>query len=122
MGLIAGAAAANPVAAAALGQAANYTSVEATSEKPAQLSCYFKMCKAIPTIKEVADCPATSENGEVDTYNVIITVKSPPVTGPPAGGLDRCEGKRPERDAYRRITRRAVMTARFPMPAPTSGA
>jgi len=120
----------------ALAQAANYTSVEATSAKPVQLSYHASAHKsnctpaALPTIRvteapkwgmltvkrallttdKVAGCPAmkvpaqvvyyqaragylgsdhlnyevTSENGEVATYDVTITVKAEPVTTPPA--------------------------------------
>jgi hypothetical protein len=130
-------AAAGLLATAALGQAANYTSVETISATPVQLSYHataHKNCtpaalptvrvieppksgmltvrKAVLTTDKVAGCPAmktpaqvvlyqarvgyagpdhvkyevTSENGEVATYDVTITVKAPPVTSPPAGG------------------------------------
>jgi hypothetical protein len=123
------------VATAAFGQAANYTSVEATSATPLQLSYHasaHKNCTPAPlptvrvieppksgtltvkrgllTTDKVSGCPAvkvpaqvvyyqaraaytgpdhlnyevTSENGEVATYDVTITVKAAPVTTPPA--------------------------------------
>jgi hypothetical protein len=119
----------------ALAQAANYTSVEATSEKPVQLTYHasaHKNCtpRSLPTVRlieppkagvltvrrvtlttgKVAGCPdlkipaqvafyqaragyvgpdhlnyeVTNENGEVATYDVMITVKAEPVTTPPA--------------------------------------
>jgi len=124
-------------ASAALAQAsANYTSVEATAEKPVQLSYHasaHKNCTpaSMPTVRvitppkggmlmvrrgdlttdKVAGCPSvktparavfyqaragytgpdevkyevTSENGEVATYDVTITVKEPPAMSKPGG-------------------------------------
>jgi hypothetical protein len=125
------------LASAALAQgSANYTSAEATSEKPVQLSYHasaHKNCTpaSMPTVRvitppkggmlmvrradlttdKVVGCPpvktpaqvifyqaragytgsdevkyeVTSENGEVATYDVTITVKAPPATSPSAG-------------------------------------
>jgi len=125
------------LASATLAQtSANYTSVEAISGKPVQLTYHasaHKNCTPAPpptvrvieppksgtltvrraelTTDRVAGCPAvktpvqvvfyqaragyegpdhvnygvTSENGEVATYDVTITVKAPPATSPPAG-------------------------------------
>ena len=121
---------------AALAQTANYTSVEATSEKPVQLSYHgsaHKDCTPAPlptvrimeppksgmltvrratlTTDKVAGCPAmktpaqivlyqaragyegpdhvkyevTSENGEVATYDVTITIKNSPAQRSPTG-------------------------------------
>ena len=130
------AAAFSMLASAALAQATNnYSSVEATSEKPVQLGYYasaHKNCTpgSLPTIRvieppksgvltvrravlktdKIAGCPdlktpaqvafykaragyvgpdrlsyeVTSENGEVATYDISITVKEAPQTTPPA--------------------------------------
>jgi hypothetical protein len=133
-GIVSCALAAN-IGTTALAQAANYTSVEATSDTPVQLSYHgsaHRNCTPapLPTIRvieapksgtltvrramlttdKVAGCPlfktpaqvvfykaragymggdhlnyeVTSENGEVATYDVTITVKAPPVMSPPA--------------------------------------
>ena len=125
------------IAAHTLAQDANYSSVEATSDKPVQLSYHasaHKNCTpaALPTIRviespksgtltvrravlttdKVAGCPGlktpaqavfylahagyagpdhvkyevTTENGEVATYDVTITVKAAPAQSPPATG------------------------------------
>jgi hypothetical protein len=129
-------AAASLTAASAFGQDANYTSVDATSEKPVQLGYHasaHKNCtsalpptirviepprsgtlivrKAVLTTYRVAGCPAlktpaqvvfylaragyagpdhvkyevTSENGQVATYDVAITVKVAPARSPATG-------------------------------------
>ena len=125
------------MATATLAQDANYTSVEATSDKPVQLGYHasaHKNCTPapLPTIRvieapksgtltvrsavlttdKVAGCPGlktpaqvvfylaragyagpdhvkyevTSENGEVATNDVTITVKAAPAQSPPATG------------------------------------
>jgi hypothetical protein len=129
--------AAGLTATGALAQDANYTSFDATSDKPVQLGYYasaHKDCtparlptirvieapksgvltvrKAVLTTDNIAGCPGlktpaqvvlylahagyagpdhvkyevTSENGEVATNDVTITVKAPPAQRPPATG------------------------------------
>jgi hypothetical protein len=124
------------VASAALAQATNYTSVEATAGKPVQLTYHasaHKNCTPAPlatfdvlqapklglltvrkgllTTDKVAGCPGlkipaevvfyraragsagpdhviykvTGANGEVETYDVTITVKPAPAPSPPGG-------------------------------------
>ena len=44
-----------------LGQASRLRQRDATSDKPMQLSYYFKMRKAMPATKKVAGCLVTSK-------------------------------------------------------------
>jgi hypothetical protein len=127
------------VASAALAQATNYTSVEATAGKAVQLTYHasaHKNCTPAPlatfdvlqapklglltvrkgllTTNNVAGCPGlkipaqvvfyraragsagpdhviykvTSASGEVETYDVTITVKPAPAPSPPSGGKE----------------------------------
>jgi hypothetical protein len=45
----------------------------------------FYQARAGYTGADHVDYEVTSENGEVATYDVTITVKAPPATSPPAG-------------------------------------